>query len=171
LVGWSQDTSHEPRFSRAAMLSCSIGAAALAIAVTMWSGAVRLRAQDDLLTCRKAMYAGLRSCPDTDHGICHHESDRCGRHYVGATISDTSACRMERDDRPVGAVRTRLATRRRIVWSLPGCSNTWWRSGVSRGRPESRDENGRRPPDRPCGVRTKPLARRTLRVRLARSSG
>jgi len=65
LVGWSQDTSHEPRFSRAAMLSCSIGAAALAIAVTMWSGAVRLHAQDDLLTRSKAMYAGLRSCPDT----------------------------------------------------------------------------------------------------------
>jgi hypothetical protein len=24
-----------------------------------------------------------------DHGICHHERGRCGRHHVGATISET----------------------------------------------------------------------------------
>ena len=52
-------------FSRPGVVSCSIGAAALAIAVTMWSDAVRLHAQDDLLARSMAMYAGLRSYSDT----------------------------------------------------------------------------------------------------------
>jgi hypothetical protein len=48
-------------FSPAGMLSCPIGAAAPARAVTMYSGAVRLYARGDFLTRSKAMSAGLRS--------------------------------------------------------------------------------------------------------------